>query len=130
MLRLLLVLCCALGLLVGCERPSTPVNYLDDRAVITPSETPVLSFYRNVYPYYSGFVTMDGDRIFVMQCNHTEQLCYGPDHIVIGTVDEAAVRLPPVNQTALKAGRLICRDLICYDLRGRVIGTQLPFKSD
>lgn len=89
---------------------------------LNPGEHQVV-LYHDTYPMLNGVKTIEGYPVFYFECDEITTICVDAAGYPIGQIEEAAFRLPPINPRSMKEGTAICKLGLCYDNRGRLIGS-------
>lgn len=85
--------------------------------------SPETILYGNTFPMANGIKTAEGYPIFEFTCDVVTTVCVDYHEQPIAQIDEAATRLPPVRYSSMEAGTAVCVLGLCYDERGRLIGS-------
>lgn len=86
-------------------------------------DAPETILYGNTFPMANGIKTAEGYPLFEFTCDAVTTICVDYHDEPISQIEEAATRLPPVRYRSLETGTAVCVLGLCYDERGRLIGS-------
>lgn len=100
-----------------------PLEYPDDIATeLLPGSSNVVLF-RDIYPMVNGQTNPDGYPLFLVRCDPVTTICSDQSGNPISSIEEAAHTLPPVRRQSRESGAVVCSNGLCYDRRGRLVGS-------